>query len=421
MKKRLLLLLAVVLMTALFGCSEKKAAQDGPVEVVVWHTLTDHHAAAYQAMVDDFNALHEGEIKVVVQPQPLQDFDAKVAQAVANGEGPDLISAYPTNASDYVEDGLILNFTPYIDDPEIGIPNFRDELSESIIAEISQWDEGSIYLIPNIKTGEVLFYNKTLFDELGLAAPKTWTDVENAAKAITAVTGKPAFGFDSLIDGLTAMFIQGGADYIDTESKTVLFNTPESVKRLEWFGKGVQEGYFRLVGEDQYFSNPFGSQAVAMYIGSSAGIDFVLSAVDGKFEVGIVGLPQEGPVEYANSWGGGMMVFKSDEATEKAAYLFVKYQIQPEINAKYAVDFGATTPYKSSLEQPVFIEYRDANPVVPALMDTISHVGYLPSIQGSNDVRTEIGKAGESVATGLMSAQEALDAAEAACNEALQR
>ncbi len=34
----------------------------------------------------------------------------------------------------------------------------------------------------------------------------------------------------------------------------------------------MKSGDFRLVGEDVFFSGPFGSQAVASYIGSSAGV-----------------------------------------------------------------------------------------------------------------------------------------------------
>ena len=47
---------------------------------------------------------------------------------------------------------------------------------------------------------------------------------------------------------------------------------PSPRKKLNWFADLVKSGDFRLVGEDVFFSGPFGSQAVASYIGSSAGV-----------------------------------------------------------------------------------------------------------------------------------------------------
>ncbi|MDR1794462.1 MAG: ABC transporter substrate-binding protein [Erysipelotrichaceae bacterium] len=418
--KKLLLLIVSLLLLVSCGNSGSSSGSSGPVEVVIWHTLTEHHVENLQAIIDDFNAAHEGEIVVVAQAQPLENFDAKVIQAVRNGEGPDIIFSYPSLASEFVLDDLLVNLTPYIEDPDTGIPDFYDELTSGVVAEVSQWD-GNIYLIPIIKTGEILFYNKTLFDELGLSEPKTWSDLEAAAKVISEHTGKPAFGFDSLTDGATAMIIQSGATYLDADTKTVGFNSAAAAAALQKYADGVQAGYFRLVGEDQYFSNPFGSEAVAMYIGSSAGVDFVLSAVDGKFEVGYAPLPQEGPVKYANSWGTSAIIFKSDAATEAAAFQFVKYFTSTEVNAKWAIGYGAITPYKSAQELDSFKEYVEAKPVIGVLVESLKNVGYVPSLPGSTEVRNELGKAAEQACGGLMDAQTALDQAKEAADSALSQ
>jgi multiple sugar transport system substrate-binding protein len=381
-----------------------------PVEIVVWNTWSDHHVTSFQAIIDEYNATHPG-VKVIQQPQPFADYEAKVMQAVRNGTGPDFISTFPTVAANYIDDGLIVNLSEYLDDPQIGIPGFKDLLSEGVYQEITQWD-GNVYMIPGSVGGEVFYYNKTLFDSLGLAVPTTWDELETTARTITAETGKPAFGFDSEIDGFQVLIMQNGSSYIDPETMTVQYNNPVAVEQLEWFCGLVQEGVFRLVGEDMYFSNPFGSQAVASYIGSPAGYGFVESAVADQFEFDVAPIPQGGTREYISSWGGGYIIFKTTEAKQRAAYEFIKYVNSPEVLASWSVAFGVVPAYQAAIEQPVFQEYLATNPAIAASSAQIQRVGYLPAVKGSAAIRTIIGRAVNSACTGVNTPAEALRIAE---------
>ena len=45
-------------------------------------------------------------------------------QAVRNGTGPDLVGSFPTEAANYLADDLLVDFAPFINDPEI-IPNWK--------------------------------------------------------------------------------------------------------------------------------------------------------------------------------------------------------------------------------------------------------------------------------------------------------
>ena len=48
-------------------------------------------------------------------------------------------------------------------------PNFKDNVPAGQYSEITQWGDG-IYVFPCTTAGEVLFYNKTMFDKYGLEA-----------------------------------------------------------------------------------------------------------------------------------------------------------------------------------------------------------------------------------------------------------
>jgi len=396
---------------------EEPVSQE-PIELVVWHTWSDHHVEAFQEILDEFNAAHEN-ITVIQQAQPLTDFQGKLMQAVRQGAGPDFVSAFPTDAANYIDEGLIVNLSPYIDDPEIGIPGFKDSVSKGVYEMITQWD-GDVYMLPGLTGGEVFYYNKTLFDSLGLEVPTTWAELEAASRTITEATGKPAFGFDSEIDGFQVLIMQQGSGYINTDSMTVEFNNDVAVQQLEWFCGLVNEGVFRLVGEDVYFSNPFGSQAVASYLGSAAGYGFVEAAVNGQFEFGVAPVPQGGPVEYISNWGSGWVIFTSDDARQRAAFEFIKFFTTPEIMARWGIAFGGVPSYQAAIDQPDFQEFMASNPAIKAQTEQIHRVGSLPAVKGSAAIRTVIGRAVNSACAGLTTPAEALQIAEEEGNRELQ-
>ena len=85
-----------------------------------------------------------------------------------------------------------------------------------------------------------------------------------------------------------------GQDFVNEDGSEATFDSPEYARAIDWVGGLVNEGVFRLVGGDQYFSNPFGAGAVSAYIGASAGYTFVEMADDGNFDVGVAPLPPEG-------------------------------------------------------------------------------------------------------------------------------
>jgi len=193
---------------------------------------------------------------------------------------------------------------------------------------------------------------------------------------------------------------------------TVKYNNPVAVEQLTWFSNLVKEGVFRLVGEDVYFSNPFGSQAVASYIGSPAGIGFVESAVNKQFEFGVAPIPQGGERKYISSWGGGYMIFTTTEEKQRAAYEFIKYVLQPEVDGPWCAAFGVVPAYQAAIDTPEFQAYLETNQAIKASSEQIQYVGYLPAVKGSAAIRQIIGRAVNAAATGVLTPEEALQIAE---------
>lgn len=418
-RRSALIAVAATSCLALAACSAPAEDNDSPVAVTVWHTYSDAHATAYEEIVTAFNESQD-KVKVTAQPQPFSDFDSKVMQAVRNGNGPDIIVSSPSIATQYIDAGLVADLAPLVADPENGVPNYSEDIVAGRQAGVTQWGDGAQYLYPLHSTGPVYFYNKTMFDELGLEAPTTWSELETVSRTLTEHTGAPAFGFDDLSYGILTIANQQGQDFVNEDGSEATFDSPEYARAIDWVGGLVNEGVFRLVGGDQYFSNPFGAGAVSSYIGASAGYPFVEMAVDGKFEVGVAPLPQEGPVKWAPEWGGDYLLFASDDRREAAAFEFITFFTSPSQLSSWDIALGAVPASAAAQAEPAFQSFVTENAAIAALSAQLPYVAVSNAAPGVSAAQAELATAIEQAITGQASTKDALAEAARASNAFLK-
>lgn len=410
MKKFIALLVAMMLVVAM--CATASAA----TKVSIWHTFTDAQQAALEKFAADFNAT-QTEYEVVVESQAYSGFLDSVYNAVANGVGPSIIINYASTAADYVEDGLVVDLSQYIFDEQIGMADVYNSLPDSIKAETTGFVDGGLYALPAVTTGPIFFINQTLYNELGLKAPTTWAELAENSKVIYEAKGIPGFAADSLTDMMQALMMQSGAGYIDVDSKSVMFNTPEATAWLAWFGENVQKGYFALNPTGDYWSNDFNAGMVASYLGSCAGVPYIVP--DG-FEYSVAPMVRGDKANWFPAWNRGPIVFNKDEATNKGAYLFIKYFLSPEVNCAWAQAMNAISPYGTTQASEAYAAFAaDLAPSLVAVQDNLDVAGALPTVTGSYAVRTALQDAAIAVAGG-MTAEDAMAAAVATSNAALQ-
>ena len=410
------LLLAAML---LIGCTA--AVAEDKVKVSIWHTFTNDQDAYLKKTAEEFNASQD-KYEVVVQQQPSSGFTNSVYNAVLNGEGPDLIFNYATEAAKYVgETTYVANLDEYIYDDEIGIPDFDDLLPEYLQAEINGFEDGHIHYLPGITTGPILYYNKTLFEELNLEVPTTWQELADVCQKIKDAKGDEVlpFGVDgSPIDIMQAMMLSTGVEYVDLETRTAGFGSAVDV--LAWFGEQVQKGLFSLTAPSGgYWSNDFNTGKVAMYHGSCAGIPYITP--DG-FEFGVAPTPTTGDDKAVYTiWNRGPIIFSAngDDAAE-GAYLFAKYMYaNPEVNVGWCKAMNAMTPWANAAALDEYQEFVADNASLAAVAAHNDIAISFPAITGASQMRDAISEMATKVAAGT-SAEEAMAACIEVCNNALQ-
>lgn len=390
-----------------------------PVTVTAWYTFAGTNEENFKLAIENFNASQD-KYKVVGVSQSWNEINEKVMSSLKAGNYPDIIAGEAPTISNYVKEDLVVDFMPYIQDPEIGIKDFEDYLP-SIVEECKQWD-GQMYMFPISRTGEVYYYNKTFFDENGLVPPTTWEELYETNKRIHEITGKQAIGFDYLDDSYIDMVIQNGGVYLDAEAKKAGFTTPESVAVVEFFKKMSDEGLLRLKGEDKSLFMPFANELVYSFIGTSASYKSVLQSVEDAFEIGYAPIPQSGDNPYVTMWGVSMSVFKSTEERQRGAFEFLKSFTDTDMNAKWAIGYNALPVRQSAIDSDAYQAFlAEGNPVVSVLVEQSDRYGYQKAISGSYETNNAITIALEEILIGSETIEKGLAEAQKEADTALNR
>lgn len=367
MNKFFVVLLAALL---LVGCSSGSGDENSVQEITFWHAMNGAQEEALTKITNDFMAANENITVKLENQSSYGDLQAKINATLASPKDlPTMTQAYPNWLYSAAEGEMLVDLTSHMDK----IENL-DDISPALLegAKI----QGVQYGVPFNKSTEVLYYNADLLKQYGVEVPTTMEELATASKTIWEKSNKTVVGagFDSLNNYYAIGMASEGVTFdnnIDITSET-------SVKLLEFYQEGIKEGYFRIAGEDKYLSGPFGSQVIAMNIGSMAGEGHVKSAADGTFEYGVAPRPSSKNLQQ----GTDLYVFQASEAKIDAVMSYMNYLVSPEAQLHWSVTTGYM-PVRTSVQQSE--EYKTSeSKVAPILAEATTDLFALPVIANSD-------------------------------------
>jgi len=363
----------------------KNDSEDEKAEITFWHAMGGGQGEALESLVADFEKEHPN-IKVNLQNQGnYGDLNQiLVATMQSPSDLPTITQAYPDWMLQFEDANLVTDLTDMVKG-EDGIEDY-DDILPGVREEIEQ--DGKIMGLPFNKSTEVLWYNKTLFDELGLEVPKTYDELKEVSKKIYEEKNIPGVGFDSLPNFYATYLHNKGLEM----DKDLDITSPESVEAVNYYLDGIKDGYFRIAGTDQYMSGPFANEQVGAYIGSNAGEVYVKDGVEDKFEYAAAPYPAESVVQQ----GTNIYMFdNADDAQKKAAFEFLKYLTSKEAQIKFALDTGYMPARTSALEDS---KYKDSDSsIAPILADATKNLYSRPLAPGSQQAYNDIGSTLEQI------------------------
>lgn len=232
MKIRLIAAASLIALTAT-ACGGGDAGSSGKQTVTLWMYPVIADSAASQQFWSDTEKSFEAQnstVDLVIELQPWEGRDEKIATAIASGKGPDLVVLGPDQIPQNQANGGLQAMTSVVEpDKSAYLPSAIDAATV----------DGTIYGVPIYHTITTAVFNKKVFSDAGIdKMPETWDEIKAAAPklakngvAVMDYSGAPE---TTLNLSFYPLLWQAGGQVFSDDGKTVAFNSAEGKKALQF-------------------------------------------------------------------------------------------------------------------------------------------------------------------------------------------
>lgn len=395
------------------------------VTIKFYNTMGTKYTDMMTHYIEEFNKLYPNIHVECTSVGSYDDVRDQISTEITVGNQPNLAYCYPDHVALYNLAGAVATLDSLIDsqievkraDGTTEILGLTEEQKNDFIAgyynEGRQFGDDLMYSMPFSKSTEVLYYNKTFFEENGLTVPTTWDEMKEVCAKIKAIDPNSIpLGYDSESNWFITMCEQYGSPYTSATGDHFLFNNETNRNFVKMFREWYQAGYLttqKLYGA--YTSGLFtvqeeGKTRSYMSIGSSAGATYQRPAKgeDGKypFEVGIATIPQvSADNKKVISQGPSVCIFKKSNPQEVvASWLFLKFlTTSVDFQAEFSMASGYVPVLKSVATNEAyaaFMAQADGGDFISALSAKVcleQEDAYYtsPAFNGSSTARDQVG------------------------------
>jgi multiple sugar transport system substrate-binding protein len=400
--------IAVVAALALGACSSagapsaKTAATatpkpTGPITIWVgswWSTQVDTLQAAWKKV--------HPEIPLTVDLIPITGYQDKFTAAALGGTPPDIVDLDVSWLSSVANQHLLQPLTDLASTADV-----KDYAPGPWKA--SQY-KGVQYAIPDRSSSTVLFYNKTMFDNAGVAYPSgnwTFADMLKDAKALTNAS-KNQYGMGvsaDLSDPQNAMDLLAdtvwgsGGDFMNAAQTKATINSPKAVAGIQYWANLYTKYKVSPPGTPGFATTRdivplFEANQVAMFVGGSNNLPTLDANTNVKY--GTVLSPEK-----VNISGGYTMAVPVGAKNPAAAKVFIKWFNQPKVMAAMMnrtpsrLSALAIAPWNAA-------EYKVFN-------NALTYSRSLPSVGTWSEMQTDIITDAQKILVGQSTAKQAAD------------
>ncbi|MCL1944268.1 MAG: extracellular solute-binding protein [Firmicutes bacterium] len=424
--KMMAIIVFVSLVGLLVACNKNNQRNEVWVYVIT-KSDTPLHKQSIE-MAEAFNKMQEeagdkGPKVVIKNFAAVGDAEKAVSLETPMGIGPDLYYHFANEAMGYIKSGKVLRLdnegdsskTDKFDLKELidrtggtkdgaGDYSNLDNLTSSSLAEAMSQPgrEGELWSLPLHESGPVQYFNKVIFDEVGLPLPTSWAELERAGKIIKKELDIPTFHASTRVELIQQLVIQSGSDYIINSGDKFKTNFDKAVLKnvLEFYQRGVAEGWIVDSMEGGVYASDLLMQGkIASYSGSNShdttmppskedehgqvvfekvvaqnlqggivagghggSLDEFITDENDEFITDENGDKIENPDynpeahEWAPEYNRQMIIFKSNSERERVSLKFAKYFINAQNSAIWAAANTVNSPYVDARKEQVYID-----------------------------------------------------------------
>lgn len=350
-------------------------AKPGELELWGWDQNWDD---IIEDSIQEWEALYCPGSKVTVKTLPWDVYWAQLENRVSGGKLPDVFLMSQDRFFLFAQNNTLLDMQSYFDDA-----NIRADVWQSGMVDPYRWgDQNHLFAAPVNWDTVAIYYNKELFDAVGIPYPSAvwdWNGFSAAAAALTDAE-KGIFGASVYAEyqaGYSNWIASAGVPPIVGAGRTqcTLTVTP-SLDALNFLKTLYEKGYMPSVSEmggssaDDAF-NYWLSGKVAMITGGSWKLPDALTQT--TFEWDVVQLPRNPSsgrtrsilhsVGYVASASRSSTSSNPDLAANLILYLI------SDVGQRFFADAGGVAPSNPSLQQQWIASFGDSGKNIQAFVD----------------------------------------------------
>ena len=359
-------------------------------------------------------------IKVSSQPT-YTDLYRKVVASIAAGTLPDVVTGLNADILQYARLKALMPLDDFASDPVNGLSKSDfDDMPAGMLETTRLAEQGQkLYSLPFARGVLAVFYDWTAMKAIGITnTPKSWDEFKLHAKSLSKNPVR-GFAYRSEAGIFDAMLMSRGGSLFNAGLTRATFNDTPGVDALTYLGDGVKEGWiYRAEGTSDM--SDFAAGRTIFTIASTAAIPTYQSAINdavkkgGKdFDWGVALLPQaDAKQPSALLVGGNIAMMKGLDTKQQAAWLFMRWLMQPRVTASWAQATGVL-PVRLSVRSQLDLMFTKY-PAQKQVFDDLLPVAHPEATLGAaSQIHDLINAALAAVDSGKASPKAALDDAAA--------
>jgi ABC-type glycerol-3-phosphate transport system substrate-binding protein len=325
---------------------EKEALRG--VQVKLWHPWFGAEASLLESQIAKFNT--ENEWGIVVSAESKGNYSELFAQTeAANKEStfPQIVIGFPEYALEWQDH--VVDLTAYVSDPLYGFN--PTEISDFPTVVWDQDDvEGKRFAMPAQRTARFLLYNQSWARELGFnSPPATSSEFEQQACAAHKALGSDEDPNNNALGGwlidtnpmtpLSWMLAFGGGIQ---EEKNYRFLTPGNIAAFRYLKVLQQKNCAWVASSELSAPDRFASRQALFATASLEDLPDqtrALAAANSRDEWTVLKFPGD-EHDALVVYGSSFVVFESNDATQLASWLFIRWILSAGNQARWVQSTG---------------------------------------------------------------------------------
>jgi len=370
---------------------EKEALRG--VQVKVWHPWFGAQASLFESQAAQFNT--ENEFGIIISAEGKDNYSELFLQtttALKDSSHPQIVIALPEHALEWQGDVVDLN--PYLHDPEFGLSALEISDFANVIWLQDEVD-GKRFAAPAQRTARFILYNQSWARELGFdSPPDTSSEFEGQACAAHDALGKDTDENNNALGGwlidinaMTPLSWMLAFDGGVQEEDGYRFLTPGNIaafkyvktlqqKNCAWMASPELSAYDRFASRQALFATAsleeFPDQARAFAVAGSNDEWTVLTFPGEEHDAFVV-------------YGSSFVMFESDDETQLASWLFLRWMLSAENQARWVQSTGLFPLRASTMD--LLADYSASHPQWASAVELLSSGEITPQLPSWRLVR----------------------------------